>query len=255
MSALKSFFARRTQDAGRDGIVFDNDRSVYEPVALDISDGRRPYHVGNKVVMADKLFHDYVSQRSPVVKFVLERMLDFRLCSLIACNLAKEYFSAYGADFVRDSRELASVLGLELLRMPTGRLADTGHHGSLALPAKYRGFGYPINSPSHVGQLFQINLCSFAESNPRLAVVDWQQGAFRVVKGLKHIGTDGRWEILEIDRSTTDDMTALLLNERKSEVEVEIAHLQPDGSMKIVYRFSNMESNLEYGRKNPVSLT
>lgn len=245
MTALKAFFARRAPVTGPHRPMLEDDEHIYDQVILPVDDARGVYHIGHKNMLARKLVEDYIKQQTPTIKFVLDRKLDMRLCSLMSYYFAREFFSSYGADFFSENREIAQVLGLELKTMSSGRLSDMGHDGSVLLPVKYRGFGYPLNSPNFIGQQFQINLCAFAEPRPRLAFLDWQQGNFEVIKGLKHIGTDGRWEIFEVDRFSTDDMTAIVMNDRRSDVRVEVAHLLPDGSMPLIYRFSNVEADIE----------
>lgn len=240
---MKSLFNRRRNAP-------NSDDQLYADGLLDASDPRAAYHIGHKDALARKLLEDYRTQRTPALRFALERLLDFRLCSLIAYHMCRELFGSYGSEYLRDNDDLSAMLGMELLPMPTGRLADTGCNGSLALPVRYRGYGYPLNSPSHVGQLFQVNLCAFAEPATRLAFLDWEHGEFRPIKGLRFVNTEGRWQIYETDRSITDDMTAVFLNERNADVRIEIAHVLPDGSMPLIYRYCNVEADIDFGKQS-----
>ena len=122
--------------------------------------------VAEKAELAKWLVNTYIKAGSVSLPFVLERMLDVRFCSLTAYYLSLEFFSSYGATFTSESLRIAESVGLQPERMPSGRIADVGQTCSMIMPAKYRGYGSPLNSPNSRGHLFQINLCAFVEKNP-----------------------------------------------------------------------------------------
>lgn len=247
MNALNSFFAKRSSSNRQSSSKPESKKNIYQPIALSETDAAASYHVGHKDILARKLVSDYISLHTPTIGFLLERMLDIRLCSLITYHLCTELFGSYGTTFLRDNPELGTILGMRLLPMPSLRLADTSGTGIFPAPVKFRGFGYPVTSPGHTGHQFQINLCAFAEPHPRLAVTDWKGGNFEPVKGLKHIGTDDKWEIFEVNPNLTDDMTAILIDDNRDKVQVEVCHILPDGTMPMIYRFSNLPSDIEFG--------
>lgn len=196
--------------------------------------------IAEKEELARWLVATFIKSGSVSLPFVLERMLDFRFCSLTAYYLSLEIFSSYGVTFVGESIPVINALGLTPEKMPSGRVSDVGQTTSLAMPAKYRGYGNPINSPESRGHLFQINMCSFAEKNAVIGYQDWNGASIVTFKGMKPCGTSGAWKLFELDPSRTDDMTAVFLCNSQSNLQIELAHfVEGEEKPRMFYRYSS----------------
>ena len=197
--------------------------------------------IAEKDELARWLVATLVKSGSVSLPFMLERMLDVRICSLVAYYLATELFSSYGATFAAENEAIVRALGLQAEVMPSGRIADVGQTTSLIMPAKYRGYGNPMNSPESRGHLFQINMCSFSEKNPVIGYQDWLGSPIIPFKGMTACGTSGAWKLFELDLTKTDDMTAVFLCPSKGNIQIELAHFKADEEMpRMFYRQSTV---------------
>lgn len=198
--------------------------------------------IAEKDELARWLVATLVKSGSVSLPFMLERMLDVRICSMVAYYLSTELFSSYGATFAAENAAIVKALGLHAELMPSGRIADVGQTCSLIMPAKYRGYGNPMNSPESRGHLFQINMCSFPEKNPVIGYQDWLGSPIIPFKGMTQCGASGAWKLFELDQSKTDDMTAVFLCPSKGNIQVELAHFKADEETpRMFYRQSTVK--------------
>ncbi|MBD5308666.1 MAG: hypothetical protein K2J18_02095 [Paramuribaculum sp.] len=197
--------------------------------------------IAEKDELARWLVATLVKSGSVSLPFMLERMLDVRICSMVAYYLATELFSSYGATFAVENEAVVKALGLHVEIMPSGRIADIGQTASPIMPAKYRGYGNPMNSPESRGHLFQVNMCSFAEKNPVIGYQDWLGSPIIPFKGMTPCGSSGAWKLFELDQMKTDDMTAVFLCPSKGNIQIELSHFKSDeDTPRMFYRQSTL---------------
>lgn len=93
------------------------------------------------------------------------------------------------------------------------------------------------------GRVFSINHCAFSSPDSiigfRNAEYDGPQEYFKVLKGLKFIGTHKNWVLFKLDSSSTNDMTGMLYSPLEKDFTIEFAHFPHDGERQFVYRWED----------------
>lgn len=198
-------------------------------------------NVTDKDALAEWIVGNYLKNSSATLAAVLERQADMRFCSLLARHFALAAFGPDGASLLPKLSEVSDALGYRLAVQPSGRLADTRSRAIVCTPVKYRGFGATLNRPDDRGHLFQINMLSFVETKPLIAINEvTNRDTTYTLKGLRETGRQGMWRIFELDPALSDDFTALLVKPDKGDVRVEFAHLESKDSHEphLIYRIN-----------------
>lgn len=218
-----------------------------EPIVRRILSNDDPACVtdtSHKLALADRIVDNYLQSGGDLLPFAIPRMVDIRLCSFMAYRLAKDLFGPEGFDLHSSHPELAKYIGLKLSHSGGKLMTDSGLEGWVLLPVKFRGYGYPINSPMHKGNLFQINLCAFPEDGAFISISDTGSNGAVPVKGLCEIGVDSEGgKIFRIDRTLTDDMTAVFINPLLLDEQLEVKRILRDGTSETIYRFALPDSS------------
>ena len=147
---------------------------------------------------------------------------DFKTLSLLAYKLAVDAFDDHQPPKItNDDLQM-------LLKLPTSNISIGL---PVFMPAKYCGGNMEF------GRLFAVNLCAFSspDSIVGLRVDKKYPNECRVVKGLKHLGVQGTWNLFKLDPASSDDMTAMLYSSLEKDFYVEIAHFPHDSARRIVY--------------------
>lgn len=176
------------------------------------------YSLDGKKKKADEIYVELTSPSPFKISFkeILGRcQYDFKLASLVAYKLA--------VDLYKDN-------------VPKGpfivELTDVDRS---ILPVYYCG------GDMCFGRVFSINHCAFSSPDSiigfRNSEYDKPQEYFKVLKGLKLIGTHHNWVLFKLDRETTDDMTGMLYSPLEKNFTVEFAHFPLDGEKRFVYRW------------------
>lgn len=142
---------------------------------------------------------------------------DFKLASLVAYKFAVEYF--------KDN-------------VPTSPFAEElSDVERQILPVYYCGGNMCF------GRVFSINHCAFSSPDSIIGFRNAEYGGpqeyFKVLKGLKYIGTNHNWVLFKLDRHSTDDMTGMLYSPLEKNFTIEFAHFPHDGERRFVYRWED----------------
>lgn len=93
------------------------------------------------------------------------------------------------------------------------------------------------------GRVFSINHCAFSSPDSiigfRNSEYEKPQEYFKILKGLKLIGTHDNWVLFKLDRNSTDDMTGMLYSALEKNFTIEFAHFPHDGERRFVYRWED----------------
>lgn len=150
---------------------------------------------------------------------------DFKMCSLVAYKLVKEFFDPKGK---MDKDLLASAWGGEsYLGMPLT--------GPEWLPIRY------LAGNMCFGRVFSINLCAFPSKDSIIGMRDVKHSyphpkeAFRILKGLKYIGDLKEWTLFKLDPASTDDMTAMLYTTHEKNFDLQFAHFPHEGGFRVLF--------------------
>ena len=160
---------------------------------------------------------------------LLEKDPDWRMRSLVGYHLMRKLFD--DETFLPEQKlEMTNVqqpLSREYWELPLCAMFPASQVDA------YSSAGYYIGCNNG----YLINLCSFVEESPVIGyryVCDSVFSETQILKGLvpyHDAGLKGRypdWEFYRVDRSKTDDMTAMLATDFAHVHRVEIAHLCPD---------------------------
>lgn len=153
----------------------------------------------------------------PMKEILLRCQFDFKLASLVAYKLAVECFK----DFV-----------------PTGPFAEElWDIERQILPVYYCGGNMCF------GRVFSVNHCAFSSPDSIIGFRNAEYGKpqeyFKILKGLKLIGTHHNWVLFKLDRNSTDDMTGMLYSALEKNFTIEFAHFPHDGERRFVYRWED----------------
>lgn len=178
------------------------------------------YDLAAKKKKADEIYAELTSTRpsKPVFHNILGRcQYDFKLASLVAYKLAVDAF--------RDD-------------VPTDPFAeDLRGVEKTILPVYYCG------GDMCFGRVFSINHCAFSSADSIIGFRNAEYGApqeyFKVLKGLKLIGTHHNWVLFKLDKDSTDDMTGMLYSPLEKNFTIEFAHFPHDGKRRFVYRWED----------------
>ncbi|WP_301186907.1 hypothetical protein [uncultured Alistipes sp.] len=142
---------------------------------------------------------------------------DFRIASLVAYRAAAEYFK----DAAHEDA-YPEVMW---------------HIDPLYLPVRYCGGDMAF------GRVFAINHCAFTSPDSiigfRNAEYSRPQEYFKILKGLKYVGTLRNWVLFKLDRDSTDDMTGTLYSPLEKNFTIEFAHFPHDADRRILYRWED----------------
>ena len=169
-----------------------------------------------------KKANEIYAQLPPTSLFETDELMnrcqgDFKLASLVAYKIAAAYY--------KDNVPLAPFT------------EELNKIGTTLLPVHYCG------GDMCFGRVFSINHCAFSSHDSiigfRNAEKDWPQKDFKILKGLKFIGTHGNWVLFKLDRNATDDMTGMLYSALEKNFTIEFAHFPHDGEKRFVYRWED----------------
>lgn len=145
------------------------------------------------------------------------RIEDYRIASLIGYKVAVGFYkdSIPGTPF---PEELAKI-------------------NQLCLPIRY------IGGDMCFGRLFSINHCAFSSHDSIIGFRNSEyagpQQYFKIMKGLKYVGTLRNWVLFKLDRDSTDDMTGVLYSALEKNFTIEFAHFPHDSERRIIYRWED----------------
>lgn len=175
------------------------------------------YSLEAKKKKATEIYEYLKSYKKEKIQFVniLERcQFDFKLASLVAYKLAVDTF---------------------LETVPILPVAENlAHVEKSILPVFYAGsIGF--------SRVFSINHCAFSSPDSIIGFRDAEKkmpsNLFKILKGLKFIGTHDNWFLFKLDRDSTDDMTGMLATDLDKNFTVEFAHFPHHGERRVVYRW------------------
>lgn len=140
---------------------------------------------------------------------------DFKIASLIAYKVAVDYFKNAKHDHPWPE---------QLWKC-----------NKFYLPVSYAGGNMSF------GRVFIINHCAFSSPDSIIGFRNSEnpdpQEDFKVLKGLRFIGTLRNWVLFKLDRILTDDMTGMLYSSLEKNFTIEFAHFPHDAERRIVYRW------------------
>lgn len=165
-----------------------------------------------KLIIAKEIYREYgITYLPKDLREVCQN--DFKLCSLVVYNLVTD---AYKECRIKTFDEYPSFW-------------------EEFLPVKYCGGNIEY------GRVFSINMCSFRSSDSiigfRNSDVSMPQIYFKILKGLKFIGTIRNWTLFKLDTQNSDDMTAMIYSPLEKNFTIEFAHFPHDGERKILFRW------------------
>lgn len=178
------------------------------------------YSLEAKKKKADEIYTDLIS--TPLLKKSLRDILfrcqnDFKLSSLVAYKIAVAVFKD-NVPMTPFAEELVDV-------------------DDLILPVHYCG------GDMCFGRVFSINHCAFSSPDSiigfRNSEYKGPQEYFKILKGLKLIGTHHNWVLFKLDRNSTDDMTGMLYSPLEKNFTIEFAHFPNNGERRFVYRWED----------------
>lgn len=169
---------------------------------------------------ADEVYSELTSKSPfmiPLHEILSRCQFDFKLASIVAYKLAVDAFK----DNVPTSPFAEELAGIE----------------KSILPVYYCGGNMCF------GRVFSINHCSFSSPDSiigfRNAEYNAPQEYFKVLKGLKLVGTHHNWVLFKLDRNSTYDMTGMLYSALEKNFTIEFAHFPYDGERRFVYRWED----------------
>lgn len=91
------------------------------------------------------------------------------------------------------------------------------------------------------GHVFSINICAFSSDDSiigfRNSEYHLPQEYFKIIKGLRFVGTHENWTLFKLDVASTDDMTAMLYSALEKNFTIEFAHFPHEGGHRILFRW------------------
>ncbi|MDE6303806.1 MAG: hypothetical protein K2M01_03175 [Paramuribaculum sp.] len=224
--------------------VFNRGKSVAETRKNYSHDTTRP-SITAAANYARFIYDNYRTNDGASLPSLLMRQFDMRLCSMTTYYLMLDLFGNVGDTFVEQYAEVIEALNLKLRLFPSGRLSEVGTSAAACMPASYRGFGSPIYDSSVIGHLFRINLSAFDTINPLIGIQDWTSDDNLItIKGMRPAGKHNQWKLFELDPNLTDDCTALLVVDTKTDLQLEMINLssgRSENEMEMFYSFSTHE--------------
>lgn len=178
------------------------------------------YNLEAKKKKADEIYAKLISPdpfKEPLQEILGRCQSDFKLASLVAYKIAVDLFkdNVPGSPFAEELDDVDKSI----------------------LPVHYCGGNMCF------GRVFSINHCAFSSPDSiigfRNSEYDEPQEYFKVLKGLKLIGTHHNWVLFKLDRNSTDDMTGMLYSALEKDFTVEFAHFPHDGERRFVYRWAD----------------
>lgn len=163
--------------------------------------------------------HPYISLAlKPSFWEIMERcQYDFKLASLVAYKIAVDLFK----DNIPSTPFAEELKGVNRAILPV----------------------YYCGGDICLGRVFSINHCAFSSPDSIIGFRNSEYGApqeyFKVLKGLRLIGTHHNWILFKLDRNSTDDMTGMLYSALEKNFTIEFAHFPHDGERRFVYRWED----------------
>lgn len=174
------------------------------------------YSLEAKKKKAAEIYSQLTAPYSNILSWCQE---DFKLASLVAYNIVVDYYNY--KDNVPYAPRTKELQGIE----------------RSILPVYYCGGNICF------GRVFSINHCAFSSPDSIIGFRNSEYGApqqyFKVLKGLKLIGTHKNWVLFKLDRNSTDDMTGMLYSALEKNFTVEFAHFPHDAERKFVFRWED----------------
>lgn len=167
---------------------------------------------------ADEIYTEFTTP-PPLFRNIIERCQgDFKLASLVAYKI---------------------VVGVFMGNIPYSPFAEELEDIEKSiLPVHYCGGNMSF------GRVFSINHCAFSSPDSiigfRNSEDNQPQEYFKILKGLKLIGTHHNWVLFKLDRNSTDDMTGMLYSALEKNFTIEFAHFPHDGERRFVYRWEDL---------------
>lgn len=156
---------------------------------------------------------------------------DWRMKSLVGYHLMRKYLDddTFAPTKNLEMENVETLFSKEYWDLPTCAMFPASQ-----VDVYFDGLGLPYNRFSY-GYL--INLCSFMEDEPVIGcryVCESVLYEIQIIKGLVSYDDEEvkqrypGWELFKIDRSLTDDMTAIFVIGFANVHLIEIAHLDPE---------------------------
>lgn len=174
---------------------------------------------------AEELFRDFGRTYFPQsLKSVCQD--DYKTLSLLTYRLVAEVYSS--APPVIDRYRICRFLDIG----PDGNCPITK---PLYVPVRYCGGNMSF------GHVFSINICAFSSDDSiigfRNSEYHLPQEYFKIIKGLRFVGTHENWTLFKLDVASTDDMTAMLYSALEKNFTIEFAHFPHEGGHRILFRW------------------
>ncbi len=214
---------------------YDSRRALPDDIG---SDGLLDYEFKNN--MANSLAKSYLEWGDPMVGELLARLIDIKMCSMIAYRMAVALFEVGGASLLENRPEIEDLFNLVLSVTGGRNVVDSSFEASFILPVKYRGYGHPINSRDDLGHIFQVNISCFPPDSRLIGIKSSSEPVLNILKGMRHVEDYKIWSLFELDPTLSDDLTALFSIETMGDNRmIEICHFTGnDVDSPIIYRFS-----------------
>ena len=145
------------------------------------------------------------------------------------------------ADKMKKAAELFAVQGVRAVGCCQGDFRIASLVAYRAAAEYFKDAAHGAAGP--FGRVFAINHCAFTSPDSiigfRNAEYSRPQEYFKILKGLKYVGTVRNWVLFKLDRGSTDDMTGTLYSPLEKNFTIEFAHFPHDDDRRIIYRWED----------------
>lgn len=174
------------------------------------------YSIDAKKKKAEEIYANINSIYAKFYSDILERCeCDFKLASLVGYKIATEFYK----DTVPETPYPQGLSNVEKLILPI----------------------YYCGGNMCSGRWFSINHLAFSSPDSIIGFRDSEYTApqeyFKILKGLKFIGTHKNWTLFKLDRNSTDDMTGMLYSPLEKNFTIEFAHFPHDAERRFIFRW------------------
>lgn len=186
------------------------------------------FSLEEKKKKAKKLFHDF-AETYPCSQLMQACQEDFKLCSLVGYRLIAELYDEKNR--IHNPDTIASLLGWDKF------YHDVPICDPIWVPVRYCGGNMEF------GRVFAINHCAFSSKDSIIGFGSSDAicppNGFKILKGLKHVGSYKGWILFKLDPTTTDDMTGMLYSTLEKNFTIEFAHFPHDASPRILFHWED----------------